>query len=663
MAKVSLNVNGKAQTVDADPDMPLLYALRNDLGLNNPQFGCGLAQCGACTVHIDGNAIRSCVTPISSVGDAKVVTMSGLGTPEKPHPLQTAYVEEEVTQCGYCINGWVMTAAASCAQEKADRRADQGRAHRAEMPLRHAYEHHARDEARSLDDGLRESAMTKMDQRDAFSRRSVMKAAVRSSSRSACRWAWIRMLAINSALAQDGKPALVPDQLSTYIAINADGAVTGFFGKMDMGQGLATAISQMIAEELDVPVKRVKVVMGDTALTVNQGGASGSNGVQNGGKQMRAAAAEARRVLVEMAAEKLGMPADQLTVTDGTCSAAADAGEESELCRADRRALFQRGARLEQADRQRPLCAGQGQAEDAERLQDRRQVDQARRRGAESVRQQGFVTDVKRAGHGACAHDPAAGGRLGAGEGRRKLDQGHPGRQAWCGTRASLPSSPTRNGTRIKASRALKVEWSNATPPFPDKKALYDHIRKAPVRKREVDKGQTGNVDEAFKTAARVIEAEYEWPFQSHACMGPACAVVEIKDGQVTVWTGSQKPHYVRDGVAATLEPAAGQGARHLGDRARLLRPQRRRRRRDGCRRHRQGDRPAGARAIYARARHRLGSERPGLDPQGARRDRRVRQGHRATTSSARASRAIEVNSNERQAVTPRWRGNCAASR
>jgi nicotinate dehydrogenase subunit A len=110
--KFTLNVNGKTQTVEADPDMPLLYALRNDLGLNNPQFGCGLAQCGACTVHIDGNAIRSCITPVSSVGDGKVVTLSGLGTPEKPHPLQTAYVEEEVTQCGYCINGWVMTGAA-----------------------------------------------------------------------------------------------------------------------------------------------------------------------------------------------------------------------------------------------------------------------------------------------------------------------------------------------------------------------------------------------------------------------------------------------------------------------------------------------------------------------------------------------------------------------
>ena len=110
--KYSLNVNGKVETVEADADMPLLYALRNDLGLNNPHFGCGLAQCGACTVHLDGNATRSCVTPIGTVGDRAIVTLAGLGTPDHPHPLQTAYVEEQVPQCGYCINGWIMTAAA-----------------------------------------------------------------------------------------------------------------------------------------------------------------------------------------------------------------------------------------------------------------------------------------------------------------------------------------------------------------------------------------------------------------------------------------------------------------------------------------------------------------------------------------------------------------------
>jgi len=110
--KFSLNVNGHVHTVEADEQMPLLYALRDDLGLNNPHFGCGLAQCGACTVHLDGEAVRSCVMPVSAAANKTVTTIAGLGTPEKPHPLQAAYVAEGVPQCGYCINGWVMTAAA-----------------------------------------------------------------------------------------------------------------------------------------------------------------------------------------------------------------------------------------------------------------------------------------------------------------------------------------------------------------------------------------------------------------------------------------------------------------------------------------------------------------------------------------------------------------------
>src|SRR5207302_1197927 len=128
---------------------------------------------------------------------------------------------------------------------------------------------------------------------------------------------------------QGAKPPLVPNELDSYIAVNADGTVSAFFGKMDMGQGLFAAIGQIVAEELDVPFKSVKVVMGDTATSVNQGGASGSTGVQHGGKQMRAAAAEARRVLVDMAAEKLGVPADQLTVVDGVVQAKSDAAKKA----------------------------------------------------------------------------------------------------------------------------------------------------------------------------------------------------------------------------------------------------------------------------------------------------------------------------------------------
>ena len=117
--KYTLNVNGRKAVVDADdPSMPLLYALRNDIGLHGARFGCGLSQCGACTVHIDGRAVRSCVVPIGSIGSKKVVTLEGLSGAGKLHPVQQAFIDEQAVQCGYCINGMVMQAAALLAVNK-----------------------------------------------------------------------------------------------------------------------------------------------------------------------------------------------------------------------------------------------------------------------------------------------------------------------------------------------------------------------------------------------------------------------------------------------------------------------------------------------------------------------------------------------------------------
>ena len=110
---ITLNVNDKTSIVEVDdPQMPLLYALRNDLGLHGPRFGCGLGQCGACTVLVDGKAVRSCLLPVGSVGQAKVTTLEGLGSSTHPHPLQKAFIEEQAVQCGYCINGMIMQAKA-----------------------------------------------------------------------------------------------------------------------------------------------------------------------------------------------------------------------------------------------------------------------------------------------------------------------------------------------------------------------------------------------------------------------------------------------------------------------------------------------------------------------------------------------------------------------
>ncbi len=109
---IRLEINGEMHSVTAEPDTPLLYVLRNDLALNGAKFGCGLAQCGACTVLINGAPARSCVVPISSVGKARVTTIESLGTPDKLHALQRAFIDEQAAQCGYCLNGMIMTAKA-----------------------------------------------------------------------------------------------------------------------------------------------------------------------------------------------------------------------------------------------------------------------------------------------------------------------------------------------------------------------------------------------------------------------------------------------------------------------------------------------------------------------------------------------------------------------
>jgi nicotinate dehydrogenase subunit A len=110
MAKISLKVNGKAQAVDVDPSTPLLYVLRDDLGLKGPRFGCGLSQCGCCTVTVDGNAVRSCSMPVSSAKNRNITTLEGLGSVAHPHPLQKAFIDEQAAQCGYCMNGMIMNA-------------------------------------------------------------------------------------------------------------------------------------------------------------------------------------------------------------------------------------------------------------------------------------------------------------------------------------------------------------------------------------------------------------------------------------------------------------------------------------------------------------------------------------------------------------------------
>jgi nicotinate dehydrogenase subunit B len=393
--------------------------------------------------------------------------------------------------------------------------------------------------------------MTRMEKSAAFSRRALLKTGGALVVSIGMPMSLDTLLAVSEANAQGAKPPLTPDQLSSYIAVNADGTISAFFGKMDMGHGLFVAIGQIVAEELDVPFKAVKVFMGDTANSVNQGGASGSTGIQLGGKQMRVAAAEARRVLVDMAAEKLALPAGDLIVVDGVVQSKADPAKKASYGELIGGRYF--NVQLEWNKQYGNTLFAPGKAQ-PKKPSEHKIIGRPIHRediAPKVFAQEDFVTDVKVPGmvHARMIRPAVAGSKP------VKVDEASikdiPGAKVvW--QDAFLAVVADKEWDAIQAMQNLKVEWSQEKPPFPPQATLYDVIRKSRVRKRSVETN-VGNVDDAFKTAARVIEAEYEWPFQSHAAMGPACSLVEIKDGFVTCYTGSQKSHFVQQGLSLIL--------------------------------------------------------------------------------------------------------------
>ena len=344
-----------------------------------------------------------------------------------------------------------------------------------------------------------------------------------------------------------GKPALTPDQLDSWIAVMRDGSVTAYFGKMDMGQGVDVAIGQIVAEELDVPFERVKVVMGDTALTCNQGGASGSTGVQRGGATLRFAAAEARRLLLERAAEKLGAPVDALTVKDGVISVAADPQKKIGYGELIGGGHFHHTIEWNKQFGNTLLAKGTATPKKPAEYKVVGQSIPQRIVADKILGRAQYVTDVKVEGmvHARVVRPPTAG--CSAVTVDASSIAGIPARVIR--EKDVIAVVAEREWDAVRAARALKVTWTPPCTPFPAMETLHDHIRKAPAIGAETPVNK-GDVESALKGAHRVIQAEYEWPLQSHASMGPACAIADVRADGARIWTGSQKPHYVQTGTA-----------------------------------------------------------------------------------------------------------------
>ncbi len=349
-----------------------------------------------------------------------------------------------------------------------------------------------------------------------------------------------------------------PTRLDTWIAIAESGDVTAFFGKMDMGQGVDTAIAQVVAEELDVDVDRVSVVMGDTHLTPNQGGASGSSGCRLGSIPLRNAAAEARRVLVERASEKLGVPVERLRTQSGAVLVADDSsrrvtyaeliadGFEREL---DWNGQYGNGLLVESgAPRKSPReyrVVGTSVA--------RKDIP------GKVLATTEFCHHVTLPGmlHGRTVRPPVA-NAVPVAVDERSIAHIPGVRVVHVGDFVAVVAEQEWHA--IKAARELAVTWSETEPPFPGMEALYDHIRAAPVvadnsvanfgPRRPYDPQPTLD---AIAASAVALEAEYELPFQSHARMAPSVGVADVREDEALVFSDTQKPHDTRNGIAKLL--------------------------------------------------------------------------------------------------------------
>jgi len=367
---------------------------------------------------------------------------------------------------------------------------------------------------------------------------------------------------VGDALAQAAPPTVVgpqPTALDTWIRIATNGHVTANFGKMDCGQGLDTAIAQIVAEELDVALDSVTVVMGDTRLTPNQGGGSGSTGLRMGANPLRNAAAEARRLLVEAASARLGVAVTELATENGRVfvkSAPATGLSYAELIGGK-----DFGASLKWNNAIGNGMNAQGVAKPKDVSQYKlvgkgiKRKDIADKVGAKEhytahIRPDNLL-------HARAVRPPVAGAMPVSVNAASIADI--PGAKHFVkGGFVAVVAETEWHA--IRASRQLQVTWSDVPGVLGGEERVFDHIRAAKVTasnaipifggKKDYDPKPTLN---ALAASKRVIEAEYECAFQSHARISPSCGVVDVRGDQVQVWADVQKPHYLREGIAKFL--------------------------------------------------------------------------------------------------------------
>jgi nicotinate dehydrogenase subunit B len=517
---ITLTVNGQLYRLHVEPDTPLIYVLRNDLGLKAAKLGCGLEQCGACKVLVDGQAVPSCRIPVRSLQGRHITTLEGLGTPEALHPVQQAFVDEGATQCGFCTPGLIVAAAALLDRNP-----------------------------QPTDGEIRAELGANLCRCGTYER--VLRAVKRAAGRPVGTPVFDAQ-----APATAPAPSAAPDEslpspfrrtpdLDGWIRIDPGGSVTLFTGKVELGQGIRTAVAQIGAEELDVSLARIRVAPVDTGYSPDEGYTVSSMSLETTGNAIRVAAAEARHIMLTVAYEELEAPLERLVVRDGTIS---DPVTGRSTTYWDLFAGKTFGCQV--------TGAGQPKGASAYRLVGRPvpRLDLV----AKVTGQARFVHDLELPGmvHGRVLRPPNYGARLVAvdEEAARRL----PGVLQVVRDGSFLGVVAQREEQAVAAVDALRAaaSWEGGAE-LPDQATLLDYVLDQADRPMLVLDGTPveGPIPpiEAPADAAQTLTATYFRPYQMHGALGPSAAVAHFEDGRLTVWTHAQGVYPPRAAIAHVL--------------------------------------------------------------------------------------------------------------
>ena len=540
---LKIEVNGSEHEVTASPDTPLLYVLHDELGLRGPRSGCGLGQCGACSVLLDGEEVQSCITPVAQANGRTVTTLEGLpalwaGQRDgdmvggQLHPLQQAWIDEQVPQCGYCVGGMMIKAAELLTSTP----------NPSEEQIRAAMDGHL------CRCGTYPRILAAIEKAAAVLADDGDRAAAARDGHEVARQAFEERVP-ERPHASHGPPDA--GQIDSWIQVHADNTASILTGHQELGQGSATGLLMIAAEELGMDVGQLRFVTEDTAVTPNSFPTHTSQGITGNGPQVRAAAAAAKQVLLELAAEKLGVPTEQLKVSAGVVTGGSESVTYGELLGGRPfNTTIPESYNLDQSKMPgwsgtAGLLAGvPGTKSSGEYKVVGKKVPRIdippKVTGAYE-----YVYDVRLPGmlHGRVVLPPGQ-RAYGAGAPVLAVDERSiehiPGarvvrRRDFVGVVAAT------EWDAVRAAEGLRVTWAEP-PPLAGHENVFAHMRRLDADgqakvSRTVD---TGDVNAALSSAAHVVEREFAYPYQAHVPIGMACAVADVTPDGALVYSNSQ---------------------------------------------------------------------------------------------------------------------------